>query len=89
MQSAGEIMREPVEPSDVLITMKDGESDTTTGLGSCRVTAYFVDRWIELGGTVIFGETSELTGGEHLIAERCAGDEVRARFQASTTTTSR
>lgn len=69
--------------------MKDGESDTTTGLGSCRVTAYFVDRWIELGGTVIFGETSELTGGEHLIAERCAGDEVRARFQASTTTTSR
>ena len=42
------------------------------------------------GGTVIFGETSELTGGEHLIAERCIDDEVRAQVPgASTTTTSR
>ena len=30
---------------------------------------------------MIFGETSELTGGEHLLAERCVNDEVRARFQ--------
>jgi (2R)-sulfolactate sulfo-lyase subunit beta len=29
-----------------------------------------VDRWVEAGGTVLFGETSELTGGEHLIAAR-------------------
>ena len=27
-----------------------------------------------------FGETSELTGGEHLVAERCATPEVRDRF---------
>jgi (2R)-sulfolactate sulfo-lyase subunit beta len=31
---------------------------------------------------VLFGETTELTGGEHLIAARCADDEVRKRFQA-------
>jgi (2R)-sulfolactate sulfo-lyase subunit beta len=31
---------------------------------------------------VIFGETTELTGGEHLIAARCATDEVRKKFQA-------
>ena len=37
---------------------------------------------MQAGGTVIFGETSELTGGEHLIAERCINSEVRARFQA-------
>lgn len=30
---------------------------------------------------MIFGETSELTGGEHLIAERCVDDSVRQRFQ--------
>jgi (2R)-sulfolactate sulfo-lyase subunit beta len=28
----------------------------------------------------VFGETSELTGGEHFIAQRCASDEVRERF---------
>ncbi len=81
LHDASELVREPVERSDVLLTMKDGESDTTTGLGSCRVTAYLVDQWIDSGGTVIFGETSELTGGEHLIAERCVDDTVRARFQ--------
>ena len=81
LHDASELGREPVERSDVLLTMKDGESDTTTGLGSCRVTAYLVDQWIDSGGTVIFGETSELTGGEHLIAERCVDDTVRARFQ--------
>lgn len=82
LQEASELAREPVERSEIVLTTKDGESDTTTGLGSCRVTAYLVDRWVEAGGTVIFGETSELTGGEHLVAERCIDDEVRARFQA-------
>jgi (2R)-sulfolactate sulfo-lyase subunit beta len=36
---------------------------------------------VDAGGTVFFGETTELTGGEHLIAERCVDDEVRAKFQ--------
>ncbi|HLR94884.1 MAG TPA: D-galactarate dehydratase, partial [Jiangellaceae bacterium] len=82
LQGASELVREPVDRSEILLTTKDGESDTTTGLGSCRVTAYLVDRWVDAGGTMIFGETSELTGGEHLIAERCIDDEVRARFQS-------
>lgn len=80
VQNASELTREPVSRADVLLTTKDGESDTTTGLGSCRVTAHLIDRWVDDGGTVIFGETSELTGGEHLIAERCIDDEVRAKF---------
>lgn len=82
LQDASELVREPVERSEILLTTKDGESDTTTGLGSCRITAYLSDKWVEAGGTMIFGETSELTGGEHLIAERCINDEVRARFQS-------
>jgi (2R)-sulfolactate sulfo-lyase subunit beta len=81
LQDASEHVREPVDRSEIILTTKDGESDTTTGLGSCRITAYLSDRWVDAGGTMIFGETSELTGGEHLIAERCVSDEVRARFQ--------
>lgn len=81
LQEASELQREPVDRSEIILTTKDGESDTTTGLGSCRITAYLSDRWVDSGGTMIFGETSELTGGEHLIAERCIDDSVRKRFQ--------
>jgi (2R)-sulfolactate sulfo-lyase subunit beta len=82
LQDASELRREPVERREVVVSIKCGESDTTTGLGSCPTVAEVVDRLVADGGTVLFGETSELTGGEQLIAARCASDDVRARFQA-------
>jgi (2R)-sulfolactate sulfo-lyase subunit beta len=82
LQDASALQREPIERNELIISIKCGESDTTTGLGSCPTVAQAVDRHVQSGGTVIFGETSELTGGEHLIAARCANDDVRARFQA-------
>lgn len=81
-QDAAELAREPVQRSEILISIKCGESDTTTGLGSCPTVSQVVDRHVEGGGSVIFGETTELTGGEDLIAQRCADEGVRARFQA-------
>ena len=55
-----------------IVSIKCGESDTTTGLGSCPTVGEAVDRLVDAGATVIFGETSELTGGEHLVADRMA-----------------
>jgi (2R)-sulfolactate sulfo-lyase subunit beta len=81
MKDDSEKRREPIERHEVLLSIKCGESDTTSGLGSCPTTAEAVDRWVDAGGTVLFGETSELTGGEQLIAQRCVNDAVRARFQ--------
>ena len=82
MQQASEMRRESVSRDELTISIKCGESDTTTGLGSCPTVSQAVDRHVGEGGTVLFGETSELTGGESIIAGRCATDEVRARFQA-------
>ncbi|MBO0703631.1 MAG: UxaA family hydrolase [Candidatus Dormibacteraeota bacterium] len=82
LQDASETRREAIEPADLLISIKCGESDTTTGLGSCPTVAQVVDRHVAAGGTVIFGETTELTGGEDLIAARCVDEDVRRRFQA-------
>jgi (2R)-sulfolactate sulfo-lyase subunit beta len=82
VQDASELTRVPVERGELLMSIKCGESDTTSGLGANPATAQAVDRHIAAGGTVIFGETTELTGGEHLIAQRCATDEVRKKFQA-------
>ncbi len=82
VQDASEIMRVPVERHEVMMSIKCGESDTTSGLGACPTTSQAVDRTVAAMGTVLFGETTELTGGEHLIAQRCIDDDVRARFQA-------
>jgi (2R)-sulfolactate sulfo-lyase subunit beta len=81
MQDASEITRVPVERGELLMSIKCGESDTTSGLGANPATSQAVDRHIAAGGTVIFGETTELTGGEHLIAARCITEEVRKKFQ--------
>ncbi|GGD61693.1 UxaA family hydrolase [Paenibacillus nasutitermitis] len=80
VQWATELQREPIELKDLTVSIKCGESDTTTGLGSCPTVAQAVDRLVDAGATVFFGETSELTGGEHLIADRCATPELRHKF---------
>lgn len=82
LQTDSELQRQPVEAGEIMMSIKCGESDTTSGLGSCPTTAEAVDRWVDAGGTVLFGETTELTGGEQLIAERCVNDEVRKKFQS-------
>lgn len=81
-QWASELQREPVGLKDLTISIKCGESDTTTGLGSCPTVAQAVDRFVDAGATVFFGETSELTGGEHLIGDRMATPELQEKFMS-------
>jgi (2R)-sulfolactate sulfo-lyase subunit beta len=82
VQWATELQKEPVELKDLTVSIKCGESDTTTGLGSCPTVAQAVDRLVDAGATVFFGETSELTGGEHLVRERMATPELHEKFMA-------
>jgi (2R)-sulfolactate sulfo-lyase subunit beta len=44
-----------------------------------------VDRLLDERATVYFGETSELTGGEHLIAQRMATPELKDKFMETYT----
>ncbi len=81
VQWATELQRVPIELKDLTVSIKCGESDTTTGLGSCPTVSQAVDCLVDAGATVFFGETSELTGGEHLISERMATPELRRRFK--------
>ncbi|OZI19636.1 D-galactarate dehydratase [Bordetella genomosp. 9] len=66
--------------SDLWVSTKCGESDTTSGCGANPTVGNAFDKLYPLGTTLVFGETSELTGGEHIVAERCANDKVRERF---------
>ncbi|WMD18824.1 UxaA family hydrolase [Achromobacter seleniivolatilans] len=66
--------------SDLWVSTKCGESDTTSGCGANPTVGNAFDKLYALGSALVFGETSELTGGEHIVAERCANDAVRERF---------
>jgi (2R)-sulfolactate sulfo-lyase subunit beta len=83
VQDASEIRREEIPLERLIVGIKCGESDTTSGLGSNRALGVLVDRLVDAGATVLFGETTELTGAEQLIAQRCADDTIRARFQGA------
>lgn len=68
--------------SDLWVSTKCGESDTTSGCGANPTVGNAFDKLHPLKTTLVFGETSELTGGEHIVAARCANDEVRHKFMA-------
>lgn len=82
VQWASELQREECSFEELYVSVKCGESDTTTGLGSCVAVGNFIDRAVEMGATASFGETSELTGGEHIVCSKAATPEVERQFMA-------
>jgi (2R)-sulfolactate sulfo-lyase subunit beta len=76
VQWASELRREDCDLSELWVSTKCGESDTTTGLASCPTVGNMYDKLIPKGIYGIFGETSEITGGEHLAKARAATPEI-------------
>ncbi len=68
--------------AELWVSTKCGESDTTSGLASCPTVGNAFDKLWENGNTLVFGETTELTGGEHLVKARCRTPEIASQFQA-------
>jgi (2R)-sulfolactate sulfo-lyase subunit beta len=86
VQWASELKREECDISDLWVSTKCGESDTTTGLGSCPTVGNMYDKLIPKGIYGVFGETSEITGAEHICVKRAAtpaiGEKWMKTFQA-------
>jgi (2R)-sulfolactate sulfo-lyase subunit beta len=80
VQVASEKQREVCAISELWVSTKCGESDTTSGCGANPTVGNAFDKLYETGNTLVFGETSELTGGERIVAERCRTPEVKERF---------
>ena len=77
---ASERRREQTDIAELWVSVKCGESDTTSGLASNPTVGNFVDKLDALGAYSCFGETSELTGAEQVCATRAATPEVAAKF---------
>ena len=80
LQWASELQREACPVSDLWVSTKCGESDTTTGLASCPTVGNMYDKLIPHGIHGCFGETSEITGAEHLCRERAATPEIGEKW---------
>jgi len=79
---ASELQREECSISELWVSTKCGESDTTTGLGSCPTVGNMYDKLLPEGIYGCFGETSEITGAEHICKARAINEEVGDRWYA-------
>ena len=82
VQYATELQREPFPVKQLCMSTKCGESDTTSGLAANPTVGRAFERLLAAGATLMFGETTELTGGEDIVASRCIRPKDRALFQA-------
>ncbi|MGB3501495.1 MAG: UxaA family hydrolase [Mesorhizobium sp.] len=80
MHFASELQREECSISELWVSTKCGESDTTTGLGSCPTVGNMYDKLLPEGIYGCFGETSEITGAEHIAKARAINPEVGERW---------
>jgi (2R)-sulfolactate sulfo-lyase subunit beta len=80
LQWATEQRREECDLSELWISAKCGESDTTTGLASCPTVGNMYDKLIPKGVYGVFGETSEITGAEDLAKARAASPAIGRKW---------
>jgi (2R)-sulfolactate sulfo-lyase subunit beta len=80
VQWASELPRAVCGLETLWVSTKCGESDTTTGLASCPTVGNMYDKLIPQGIYGVFGETSEITGAEHLAKQRAASPEVGEKW---------
>ncbi|HKK99740.1 MAG TPA: UxaA family hydrolase [Desulfotignum sp.] len=80
MQWASELKREPCDLSDIWVSTKCGESDTTSGLASNPTVGNAFEKLVNMGGTCSFGETSEITGAEDTVKQRAKTPKAAEQF---------
>jgi altronate dehydratase large subunit len=75
-QEIAELKREPFPLSKLTLAVECGGSDATSGLAANPAIGVAADKIIEEGGTVMFGETQEMSGTQHVLARRAVNKEV-------------
>jgi altronate dehydratase large subunit len=72
--------REWCEASDLVLSLKCGGSDYTSGLASNPTLGRVTDRLVDLGGSAVLGEIAEIMGAEHLLAARAGHPAAATRL---------
>jgi altronate dehydratase large subunit len=72
--------REWCDVSDLVLSLKCGGSDYTSGLASNPTLGRVADRLVDLGGSAVLGEIAEIMGAEHLLAARATRPATSERL---------
>ena len=72
--------REWCDVSDLVLSLKCGGSDYTSGLASNPTLGRVADRLVDLGGSAVLGEIAEIMGAEHLLAARATLSDTSDRL---------
>jgi altronate dehydratase large subunit len=66
--------------NELVLSLKCGGSDYTSGLASNPALGRVADRLVALGGSAVLGEIAEIMGAEHLLAARASRPDVGQRL---------
>jgi altronate dehydratase large subunit len=80
VRESSEVERENYDLADLTVGIKCGGSGSVSAIASNPATGQASDLLIEEGGRVIFSETAELIGAEHVLARRAASKEVSEKL---------
>ncbi len=80
LTEASAVKIEEFPDSELVLGVKCGASDTTSGLVANPATGVSCDLLVDNGGTCVFGETTEFIGAEQILAHRAATPEVAQRI---------
>ena len=78
--SVSRIERSWCPAASLIVSVKCGGSDYTSGLASNPAVGRVADRLVSLGGSVVLGEIAEIMGAEHLLADRASRPEAAAQL---------
>ena len=76
VQEASKLERLPCPVSELVLGLKCGSSDTTSGLAPNPALGITSDLLVEAGGTSILGEVTEFIGAEHLLAQHTKDPQI-------------
>jgi altronate dehydratase large subunit len=76
----GRVERTSIAASSLVLCVKCGGSDYTSGLASNPVVGRVADTLVDLGGAVVLGEIAEIMGAEHLLAARATQPATATRL---------
>ena len=81
VKDALQIKREEFPESELVIGVKCGASDATSGMIANPVTGAACDILLDQGATCVFGETTEFIGAEHILATRAVNSRVADKIK--------
>lgn len=75
-QEISAIEREPCRLSELIVGVKCGGTDATSGISANPSVGAMADMVVKKGGTILFSEINELLGAEHILAGRAMNPTV-------------